>query len=76
MLGNFKKVDMNDLVNAATAFMCLIMMVLTYSIANGIGVGSITYVICKILSGTYSKKDSVVTGIAVLFILKFCMITM
>ncbi|MCQ2554930.1 MAG: NCS2 family permease [Clostridia bacterium] len=76
MLGNFKKVDMDDFVSAATAFMTLICMVLTYSISNGIGVGAISYTVIALITGKYGKKDLVVTVIALLFVLKFCMITM
>ena len=76
MLGNIKKIDMSDLTSAAVGFMTVISMLLTYSIANGIGIGAITYTIITIFTGKYSKKDIMVTIIAALFILKFCMITM
>ncbi len=76
MLGNIKKIDMSDLTSAAVGFMTVISMLLTYSIANGIGIGAITYTIITIFTGKYSKKDVMVTIIAALFILKFCMITM
>ena len=76
MLGNIKKIDMSDLTSAAVGFMTVISMLLTYSIANGIGIGAITYTVITIFTGKYSKKDIMVTVIAALFILKFCMITM
>ena len=76
MLGNIKKIDMSDLTSAAVGFMTVISMLLTYSIANGIGIGAITYTVITIFTGKYSKKDIMVTVIAALFIMKFCMITM
>lgn len=76
MLGNFKKVDMSDLGSAAPAFLTLIMMPLTYSIANGIGIGSIAYTVIRICTGKFTKKDIMVAVIGVLFVLKFCFITM
>ncbi len=76
MLKNFSKVDMDDMASAIPAFLALIMMPLTYSIANGIGIGSIAYVLMTLLSGKYKKKDIVVTIIAVLFIIKFVFVTM
>ena len=76
MLGNIKKIDMTDLTSAAVGFMTVISMLLTYSIANGIGIGAITYTIITIFTGKYTKKDVMVTIIALLFVLKFCMITM
>jgi AGZA family xanthine/uracil permease-like MFS transporter len=75
MLGNFKKVDMSDMSSAAPAFLTLIMMPLTYSIANGIGIGCIAYVLISLFTGNFKKKDIMVTVIAVLFCLKFVFIT-
>ena len=76
MLGNVKKIDMTDLTSSAVGFMTIITMLLSYSIANGIGVGAITYTAITIFTGKYSSKDVMVTVIALLFILKFCTITM
>ena len=71
MLKNFGKVDMTDLRSAVPAFFALIMMPLTYSISNGIGIGSIAYVVITLLTGNYKKKDVPVTVIALLFVCKF-----
>lgn len=71
MLKNFAKVDMSDIKNAVPAFLVLIMMPLTYSIANGIGIGAIAYTLIALFSGKYNKKDIAVTVIAILFVCKF-----
>ena len=71
MLKNFSKVDMSDLRSAVPAFLTLIMMPLTYSIANGIGIGCIAYVLITLFTGNYKKKDVAVTVIALLFLCKF-----
>lgn len=76
MLKSFSKVDMDDLRSAIPAFVALIMMPMTYSIANGIGLGAITYVIMTLCTGKYKKNDIVVTIIALLFALKFIFVTM
>lgn len=76
MLKNFSKVDMDDLRSAVPAFLTLFMMPMTYSIANGIGIGSIAYVIITLCTGNYKKKDIMVTIIAVLFAAKFVLVTM
>ena len=76
MLGNIKDVDLNDMESAVPAFLTLIMMPLSYSIANGIGIGCISYILLRILSGHAEKKDWVVGAIAVLFIIKFVTISM
>lgn len=76
MLGNFKRVDMSDMQSAAPAFLTLIMMPLTYSIANGIGIGSIAYTLIAIFTGKFQKKDIMVGIIGLLFCLRFIFITM
>lgn len=76
MLKNFSKVDMDDIASAVPAFLALIMMPLTYSIANGIGIGAIAYVLIQLFTGKYHKKDVVITIIAALFVLKFIFVTM
>lgn len=76
MLGGFKNVDMSDLQSAAPAFLTLIMMPLTYSIANGIGIGSIAYTVIAVCTGKFQKKDIMVAVIGALFCLKFIFITM
>ena len=76
MLKNFAKVDMGDISAAVPAFLALIMMPLTYSISNGIAIGAIAYVLIKLFTGKYTKKDIIVTIIAILFTLRFFLVTM
>ncbi len=76
MVKNFAKVDMDDMRSAVPAFLALIMMPLTYSIANGIGIGAISYVIITLCTGQFKKKDIMISIIALLFVLKFVFITM
>ena len=71
MLRNFGAIDMQDLASAVPAFLTLILMPLTYSIANGIGIGAISYVLIRLFTGKFEKKDIVVAGIAIVFILRF-----
>lgn len=76
MAKNFAKIDMDDMLSAVPAFLAFIMMPLTYSISNGIGIGAIAYVLIAIFSGKLTKKDVVVTVIAALFVCKFIFVTM
>jgi len=71
MMKNFAKVDMNDMRSAVPAFLTFVMMPLTYSIANGIGIGAIAYTLITLFTGNYKKKDIAVTVIAILFVCKF-----
>ncbi len=76
MLKNFAKVDMDDMLSAVPAFLTLVMMPLTYSISNGIGIGAISYVLIALFTGKFKKKDIVVTIIAILFALRFALVYM
>lgn len=75
MLKGFANVDMKDMRSAIPAFLALIMMPMTYSISNGIGIGAIAYVLISLFTGKYKKGDIVVTVIAILFALKFLLVT-
>lgn len=76
MLKNFAKVDMDDALSAVPAFLALVMMPLTYSISNGIGIAAIAYVLIALGTKKYTKKDIVVTVIAILFALRFALVYM
>jgi len=76
MLKKFSNVDMKDMRSAVPAFLTLIMMPLTYSISNGIGIGCIAYLLITLLTGKFSKKDIVATIIALIFLAKFAVVTM
>jgi len=43
MKGNFKSVNMDNAIHATSAFLTIVVMVLSYSITKGIGVGLISY---------------------------------
>ena len=76
MMRNFSKVDMQDVRSAVPAFLALIMMPLTYSISNGIGIGAIAYTLITLCTGKYKKTDIPTTIIAILFVLRFCLVSM
>ena len=76
MIKNFANVNMNSIRSAVPAFLTLIMMPLTYSISNGIGIGCISYVLITLFTGKYTKKDIIATLIALIFIAKFAFVTM
>ena len=49
MINNIKKVDFSSIRNAIPNFLTIILMPLTYSITDGIGLGIITYVIIDLI---------------------------
>jgi AGZA family xanthine/uracil permease-like MFS transporter len=49
-------------------------MPLTYSIANGIGFGFITFAVVKLLSGRHREVGPAVYVLAILFVIKFAIL--
>lgn len=63
--------DWDDITEYAPAVVTAITMPLTFSIATGIGLGFITYALCKILAGRFSEAKPAVVILAALFAVKF-----
>ncbi|GHD53453.1 putative MFS transporter, AGZA family, xanthine/uracil permease [Marinobacter persicus] len=71
MASGLKLVDWDDITDAAPAIVTALTMPLTFSIANGIALGFITYAVIKALAGRWSDLNASVVAIAVVFVLKF-----
>lgn len=71
MLDSVLKIDLGDISEALPAFITIIMMVLTYSIADGICMGMLCYVLIKLFSGKFKDISATLYVLAILFILKF-----
>lgn len=71
MMAPIKEIDFEDFTEAIPAFLTLILMPLTYSIANGIAFGMTSYIILKVLSGRYKEVSWVTYVVGLLFIVKF-----
>ncbi|WP_417598577.1 NCS2 family permease [Oceanospirillum sp.] len=71
MTAGLAEVDWKDLTEAAPVFVAAIAMPLTFSIANGIAFGFITYAGIKLLSGRREDVSLSVLILAALFVLKF-----
>lgn len=71
MTSGLKLVDWEDITEAAPAVVTALMMPLTFSIANGIALGFVTYAVLKALAGRWSQLNASVVVIALVFIVKF-----
>lgn len=71
MLDSIKEINLKDLSDSYPAFITMITMVLTYSIADGICLGILSYVIIKIFTGNYKQLNATLCILSVLFILNF-----
>lgn len=71
MLDSIKKIDFTDLTEAIPAFITIIMTLLTYSIADGICLGMLCYVLIKLIVGKYKEVNITMYILAAIFILKY-----
>ena len=74
MMEPIAKISFDDFSESIPAFVCIIMMPLTYSISNGILLGMSTYVLMNAVCGKFNKITPAMYILAVLFILKFIFI--
>ncbi|SHG94614.1 NCS2 family permease [Tepidibacter thalassicus] len=70
MMSPIKDINFDDFTEAIPAFLTIIMMPLTYSIAEGIVFGMLSYVILKLLSGNKKEISPLMYVVSVLFIVK------
>jgi AGZA family xanthine/uracil permease-like MFS transporter len=71
MARGLAEIDWEDITEYAPAVVTAITMPLTYSIATGIGLGFITYVLAKLVAGKPKEAKPAVIVLAVLFAVKF-----
>lgn len=71
MMSSLRGLDWDDLTEYAPAVCTTVMMAFTFSIANGIAFGFITYTILKVGSGKSSQVSNGVWALTALFIAKF-----
>ena len=66
MMREIKGIDFEDFSSAIPAFLTIVIMPLTYSIANGIMFGFISYPIIKLVLGKWKELNIVLVSIAIL----------
>lgn len=71
MLDSVKKINLQDMTEAFPAFITMITMVLCYSIADGICLGILSFVIMKLCTHRWKDLNWTLCILSVLFILNF-----
>lgn len=71
MVGSLVDIDWADPTVAIPAFLTLISIPLTFSIANGLAFGITSYAVLKLLTGKIRKGDWLLLVLAVLFVVRF-----
>lgn len=69
MISCIKEIDLSDFAEAIPAFICIITIPLTYSIANGIVFGLLSYVLINLFSGKAQRIKPEMYMLAVFFII-------
>ncbi|MGO5232048.1 NCS2 family permease [Thermoguttaceae bacterium LCP21S3_D4] len=76
LLSAIKDMEFDDVSEAIPAYLALIMMPLTYSIANGIAVGLIAYTLIKIFTGKFKELNIITVVLSALFVIRYLMISL
>lgn len=71
MIDSVKKIDLNDMTEAFPSFITMITMVLCYSIADGICLGILSFVIIKLCTKQWKDLNWTLCILSVLFVLNF-----
>ncbi|ASJ01250.1 NCS2 family permease [Thermococcus gorgonarius] len=71
MLSAVKEIDFTDHTEAIPAFLVLVMIPYTYSIADGIGAGFISYTLLKLFSGRGRELHPLMYALAIVFLAYF-----
>jgi AGZA family xanthine/uracil permease-like MFS transporter len=74
MLSSLRRVDWSDSSETVPVFFTVAGMALTYSIANGVGLGIISYVAQKIGTGQFKRLPKLLVVLAVLLCLRYALI--
>ena len=71
MMSSVLKINFDDYAEAIPAFICVLLMPLTYSISEGIVLGHLSYIFINLLSGNYKKMTVGMYILAIFFLIKF-----
>lgn len=75
MLSEIKNIDFDDFTNVVPAFLTIIMMPLTYSIAEGLAFGFISYTLLKLVTGRKAELHWIMYFVSIAFIINFIMLS-
>jgi AGZA family xanthine/uracil permease-like MFS transporter len=75
MVSAIKEIDFEDFTEGLPAFMCIIMMPFTYSIANGVAAGIIFYTLLKVITGKAKNVHWMMYLLFVLVVVRYLFLT-
>ena len=71
MMSGLSEIDWKDPTVAVPAFLTIIAIPLTFSIANGLAFGIIVYAVLQVLTGKFKRTDWLLYVLAGLFVVRF-----
>jgi len=71
MMESVRHIDFSDFTESLPAFLTIVLMPFTYSIANGVSAGLVVYPLLKLISGRGREVHWIVYVLAVLVVLRF-----
>jgi len=73
LMSEVGKIDFSDFTNALPAFLTIIMMPLTSSIANGFAFGFISYTVMKLFAGQYKQISWIMYLVSIAFLINLAL---
>ena len=73
LMSEIGKINFADFTDALPAFLTIIMMPLTSSIANGFAFGFISYTVMKLVSGQYKKVSWIMYLVSIVFLINLAL---
>lgn len=73
MMRNIKDIDFSDYTDFIPAFLTIVMMPLSYSIANGFGFGFVSFCLLKLFTKRYKEVTPVMWIVTIIFVISFIM---
>lgn len=71
MLSDVKMINFSDFTEALPSFLTILLMPLTFSIAQGIAFGFISYAVIKLFTGKWKEVHPVMYALAICFVVHF-----
>lgn len=70
MIKPLREIDFSDYAESIPVFLCILFMICTYSISDGIMFGILSYVLIHVFTGKFRKLDKMMWVLAALMLLK------
>jgi len=71
MMTPIRNIDLEEFTDIIPVFLTIVMMPLTFSIAEGIVFGMLSYVILKVITGKHKEVTPLMYAVSVLFVIQF-----